>query len=195
MKSYLAAVRQIVEGAAMVLGYRGGTEEPAHSTEKLTRDVEIRRYDARLSAETTVAADERSARNIGFRRLAGYIFGGNQGGEKIAMTAPVSQESAGESKWVIRFFMPADKTSETLPQPRDAEVNLVNVAAETVAVHRFSGIPTAGAIATHTETLLNTLKEFGFEPTAAPVAWFYDPPWTVPVLRRNEIAVQVAAGS
>ena len=117
-----------------MVGYRNGTEEPDYSAEKLTRTVEIRHYGARLAAETTVAAGEEAARNTGFRRLARYIFGanhanekiamtapvvqqsGNKQGEKIAMTAPVSQESAGDGKWVIRFFMPADKSLESLPR-------------------------------------------------------------------------------
>ena len=116
-----------------MVGYRNGTEEPDYSAEKLTGAVEIRRYGARLAAETTIAANEEAARNTGFRRLARYIFGANQAdekiamtapvvqqssrsGEKIAMTMPVSQVSAGDSEWVIRFFMPADK-SWKIPRP------------------------------------------------------------------------------
>ena len=85
-------IGQIIDAAGSVVGYRHGTEEPAHSAEKMTRDVEIRRYGARVAAETTVVADEESARNVGFRRLARYILGGNQVNEKISMTAPVAQD-------------------------------------------------------------------------------------------------------
>ena len=207
--SIRAVVGQIIDGAGTVVGYRHGTKEPDYSAEKLTRTVEIRHYGARLVAETTVAADEEAARNTGFRRLARYIFGanhadekiamtapvvqqtGNKQGEKIAMTAPVSQESAGDGEWVIRFFMPADKSLESLPKPDDAEVRLVSVPPQTVAVCRFTGSPTRRAVASQTAELMNTLRDNGFEAIDTPAAWFYDPPWTVPALRRNEIAVPV----
>jgi hypothetical protein len=114
-----------------------------------------------------------------------------QGGEKIAMTAPVSQEAAGDDQWVIRFFMPAEKTLESLPEPDDAEVRLVTVPPETIAVRRFTGSRSRRAVASQTAKLMNTLREIGFEATDRPAAWFYDPPWTVPALRRNEIAVPI----
>jgi hypothetical protein len=207
--SIRAMVEQIIDGVGTVVGYRNGTKEPDYSAEKLTRTVEIRRYGVRLAAETTVAADEAAARNTGFRRLARYIFGANHANEKIAMTAPVvqqssnkqggkiamtvpvSQASAGDGEWVIRFFMPADKSLESLPTPDDAEVRLVNVPRQTVAVRRFTGSPTRRAIASQTAELMDTLRDIGFEAVDTPAAWFYDPPWTIPALRRNEIAVPV----
>lgn len=199
----------LIEAGRSVVGVRHGTEEPAYSAEPLTGEVEIRRYGQRIAAETTVTADEEAARSAGFRRLAGYIFGGNhsdakiamtapvaqqavrQRGEKIAMTAPVSQEAGADGEWVIRFFMPADKTMQSLPEPNDAAVRLVTVPAETVAVCRFSGSRSCRAVASHTAHLVDTLRNNGFEPTGTPAAWFYDPPWTVPALRRNEVVVAV----
>ena len=86
-------VGQVIDGAGTVVGYRNGTEEPDYRAETLTRNVEIRHYGARIAAETTVAAGEEAARNAGFRRLARYIFGANHANEKIAMTAPVVQQS------------------------------------------------------------------------------------------------------
>ena len=191
-----------------MVGYRNGTEEPDYSAEKLTGAVEIRRYGARLAAETTIAANEEAARNTGFRRLARYIFGANQAdekiamtapvvqqssrsGEKIAMTMPVSQVSAGDSEWVIRFFMPADKSLESLPKPNDTDIRLVTVPPQTIAVRRFTGLPTRRAVASQTDKLMNTLRDIGFEAIDTPATWFYDPPWTIPALRRNEIAVSV----
>ncbi|MDP7703053.1 MULTISPECIES: heme-binding protein [unclassified Mycobacterium] len=191
LKSIGAVVGQFAEAAGMVVGYRHGIEEPAHTTEKLTRDVEIRHYGDRIAAQTTVVADEESARNVGFRRLARYIFGANNNRDKIAMTAPVAQESRTKGEWVIQFFMPSHKTMDTLPAPDEGDVKLVNVPPATVAVHKFSGIPTKRSVESHTKQLMNTLGELGFEATDSPAAWFYDPPWTVPALRRNEIAVPV----
>jgi hypothetical protein len=202
-------VRGLTGAVGAIVGVRHGTEEPTYTAEQLTSRVEIRHYGPRVAAETTVTADEVAARSDGFRRLAGYIFGGNQVREKIAMTAPVAQQdgaergevipitapvsasAAGKGEWLIRFFMPAGKPIESLPQPNDQAVRLVVVPAETVAVRRFSGSTGSGAVARETAQLRRTLKETGFEAIGVPVSWFYDPPWTLPMMRRNEIAIPV----
>lgn len=199
---------QVAESALSIVGIRIGTEEPHFLSRPLTPTVEIRRYGPRIAAETTVAADEDRARNVGFRRLAGYIFGGNHRGEGIAMTAPVAQEQAGgddiamtapvaqsrgeDGGWTIRFYMPSKWTMETLPAPDDDDVRLVTVPGETVAVLRFSGDRGAAAVAARTEELLTTLGDHGITTTGEAVSWFYDPPWTLPFRRRNEIAVPIA---
>jgi hypothetical protein len=211
IKAIATAVSQVVEAGASVVGLRHGTEEPDHDViERPAPGIEIRRYGWRIAAETTVAGDENAARNAGFRRLARYIFGGNHGGAKIAMTAPVAQQSSGraggqkiamtapvsqsevsDGGWTIRFFMPADQTIETLPEPDDPAVTLVTVPAETVAVLRFTGRWGPRAVAFHTAELSHALRDTAYEPAGPPVAWFYDPPWTIPMLRRNEVAVPV----
>lgn len=201
---------QVVESALAIVGIRIGTEEPQHTSERLAGSVELRRYGPRIAAETTVAADEDAARSEGFRRLAGYIFGRNGGAESIAMTAPVAQSAQSGVKiamtapvaqsaqptdvgegWVIRFFMPSTWTLDTLPPPDDTRVHLAVVPAETYAVLQFSGDRGPTAVAERSRELIDTLREYGFEPTDEPSAWFYDPPWTLPFRRRNEIAVPV----
>lgn len=201
----LSAASALLLGACSVIGVRSGTEEPRFETVGRQGEVEIRRYAPRLAAETTVAAaTEEAARGEGFRRLAGFIFGANRGrakiamtapvaqsSERIAMTAPVAQEAAAEG-WTIRFFMPARTTRETLPQPEDARVAVVEVPGATMAVLRYSGIPSAAAAAAHRAALLAALREGPWQPAGAAEDWFYDPPWTLPPLRRNEAVVPVA---
>jgi hypothetical protein len=198
---------QVAEGVGSIVGIRHGTEEPTFTAERRVGDVEIRRYGSRIAAETTINANEESARNEGFRRLAGYIFGGNQNKTKIAMTAPVAQENTkgqkiamtapvaaqrgGAGEWVIRFFMPSEHTLDTLPTPNDERVRLVEVPGERVAVLRFSGNYNPQVIASRTEELLTTLQDNDMRPSGEPFAWFYDPPWTVPSRRRNEVAVSL----
>jgi hypothetical protein len=188
---------------------RRGTEEPHYLASKLTDRVELRRYGPRIAAETTVVGDENRARSIGFRRLASYIFGANhrdetiamtapvsqQSGDTIAMTAPVAQSAGAERGWAIRFFMPAKWTMETLPAPNDDRVRLVTVPPATVAVLRFSGDRSPKAVSARTGGLLTILRDKGIQPTGDPEAWFYDPPWTVPMRRRNEITVAVDPAS
>ncbi|CAN5359230.1 heme-binding protein [soil metagenome] len=198
---------QIVEGVGAAVGIRAGTEEPMYVREASIGDIEIRRYGPRIAAQTVVAGDEIAARNAGFRRLAGYIFGGNhrkttiamtapvaQQNEKIAMTAPVAQAPGAEGESVIRFFMPSKWSMDLLPEPDDERVELVDVPGETYAVLRFTGSRSPDAVAAKTGELLETLARSDFQPAGAPVAWFYDPPWTLPARRRNEVAVAVHPG-
>ena len=202
-----AVVSGVLLTGCTVFGIREGTAEPRFTVLAAPNGLEIRSYGPRIAAETAVAADEEQARYDGFRRLAGYIFGANrakskidmtvpvaqQKGETIAMTAPVGQARGEGGQWVIRFFMPADATMETLPTPDDPAVVLREVPGETMAVLRFTGFWGADSIAARQADLLQRLETTAWKPTGAPLAWFYDPPWTIPFLRRNEVAVPVAA--
>jgi SOUL heme-binding protein len=96
---------------------------------------------------------------------------------------------------VIRFFMPARWTSDTLPIPNDATVKLVTVPPETFAVLRFRGSWGRAAIAARTAQLMSAVQTSGYQLAGAPISWFYDPPWTIPLLRRNEVAVAVTPRS
>ena len=206
----VAILSGLLTTGCSVFGVRT-TSEPAYTTVRTIGPVAVRRYAARIAAETTVDGDEIQARRIGFERLAGYIFGANggrrtvamtapvaqsaSGGQarrSIAMTAPVDQASAAAGTWRIRFFMPAGETIATLPHPDRADVTLVTVPPETVAVLRYAGTPTEKAVREAGATLLHRLAGSGFSAEGAPFAWFYDPPWTIPMLRRNEAVVRVA---
>lgn len=204
MMRLLEIPRQVAESVCSIVGIRVGTEEPHYLATKLSDRVEIRRYGPRIAAETTLSADELRARNIGFRRLAGYIFGGNhrdetiamtapvgqQTREKIAMTAPVAQAGDGENS-TIRFYMPSKWTLDTLPTPNDDTVRLVTVPGETVAVLRFTGDRSPNAVVQRTRELSEALRANGIEAVGPAQSWFYDPPWTLPFRRRNEIAIPV----
>ena len=201
-----ALVSSLLIGACSVIGVRSGTEEPRFEVVDRIGEVELRRYGARLAAETVVAAgSETAARSEGFRRLAGYIFGGNrpasriamtapvdQAAERIAMTAPVGATAAGEGQWRIRFYMPAGFTLQTLPAPNDPRIHLLEVPAEVVAVRRYSGLRSADAAAAQRAALLAALADSPWQAAGAAGDWFYDPPWTLPPLRRNEAVVPVS---
>lgn len=203
---FLGLVSGVLLAGCSAFGVRSA-EEPAYRTVTRVGAVEIRDYGPRLAAEALVGGDEIAARAAGFRRLAGYIFGGNKSRADIAMTAPVTQGDAGgniamtapvdQSKdpggaWRIRFYMPARYTLASLPEPLDPGVRIVTVPAETVAVLRYSGVPSSGAVRDANAKLLGVLAGSGWTANSAPAGWFYDPPWTVPPLRRNEAAVPVS---
>jgi len=205
LNKIVGALGQVADAGGSIVGIRHGTAEPDFTVERRLGGVEIRQYGPRIAAETTIDADEEKARSEGFRRLAGYIFGGNttktkiamtapvsqQQSEKIAMTAPVAAQRADSGEWVIRFFMPAEHSMDTLPTPKDDRVRLVTVPAERVAVLRFSGTASLEALATRTDELLNTLRTNDIKTKSTPFSWFYDPPWTLPFRRRNEVVVSL----
>ena len=144
--------------------------------------------------------------------MAGYIFGGNTtrssiamtapvaqsaaaGPQKIAMTAPVIQSATADGSWRVQFIMPARYTRENLPAPTDPSVRIVELPAQNYAVLRFTGRRDAKAVATHTRQLTGSLAGGAWRASGEPTAWFYDPPWTLPFLRRNEVAAPVVRAS
>ncbi len=162
-------------------------EEPAYTSLGELDEVELRRYAPSIQARTSLADSGQT--NSGFRRLAGYIFGGNDREMEIAMTAPV--EETLEEEPTMAFTMPSEHRMEDLPAPDDASVELVAVPERTVAVIAFSGWATGGKVADKTEELMTTLKNNGIEASGSPSLNQYNPPWTPPFMRRNEIMVAV----
>lgn len=191
--------------ACSVFGMRSGTEEPAFTIVSAGQ-VEIRRYAPRLVAEIEVEGDEAAARNQAFRPLAAYIFGENEAAERIGMTAPVAQagserigmtapvaQSGADGRWRVGFFMPARYTEATLPRPRNAAITIRTVPAAEIAVLRFSGLPSPASVADATTRLRAALEGSEWVATGEGGAWFYDPPWTLGPLRRNEVWLPVRA--
>ena len=164
-------------------------EEPAFTAIGTIGAVELRRYAPSIQARTSLSDSGQT--NAGFRRLAGFIFGGNDENMKIAMTAPV--EETLEPEPTMAFTMPSEHRMEDLPTPDDGAVQLVEVPERTVAVIAFSGWATGGKVADKTEELLATLETSGIEITSPPSLNQYNPPWTPPFMRRNEIMVGIGA--
>ena len=163
-------------------------EEPVYRVEKAweAEQIEIRAYAPRVMAVTGMNEDS----DGGFKVLAGYIFGGNAEEEKIAMTAPVQQSMAGEKE--MAFMMPAEYTLEDLPQPEDQRVSFREAPAYTAAVIQFSGWASAEKADENWQQLRRFLIAEGIDITGEPTLNQYNPPWTLPFMRRNEIIVPVA---
>lgn len=181
-------------------------EEPPHTVVAKDGQFELRDYAPLVVAEVTVEGRRWEAANRGFRPLADYIFGANvpkekiamtapvaqrRTGETIAMTAPVAQSEAGEGRWVVRFVMPAGQTLESLPEPANAAVRLVSEPARRFAAVRFSGLAGDETIARKEATLRDWIAARGLTPAGPPSYAYYDPPWTLPWLRRNEVMIPV----
>lgn len=190
-------------------GINLGTEEPKYRViERLAGGVEIREYESRVAAQVTVVEqDPERARGKAFELLAGYIFGQNRQRQKVAMTSPVEVDSQGRSiamtspvevddhagSMTMRFFMPASYAMRDLPVPTNPMVKLVEIPAVTVAVLRFTGSTKAASVDTKSAALLEALKASRWRAAKPVKAFFYNPPWTIPFLRRNEVVVDVAS--
>lgn len=198
------------------------TEEPDYDVEQRAGSIELRLYPRTIRAETTVqAASWEEALDEGFRRLARYIFGGNhrrqiaalgesvrsidaespsRSGERIHMTAPVTVRvvhpaNADEelSAYTITFTMPKSRAPRTLPVPEDRRVHLRAVPARRVAVLRYRGGHSYDKVREYSGYLQEVLQRAGLSTRGEPEFAGYDPPSTVPWLRRNEIWLELGS--
>lgn len=170
-------------------------------------DYEIREYPAHIVAQTTVKGTYREALNLGFRIVAGYIFGGNTKkqsiamtapvtaqrdiSEKISMTAPVLATTQGDSH-IISFGMPRSYTLETLPKPLDPRVEIAPIPLKRLAALKFSWSRADARVKIMEIKLLSALARDKVEVAGSPVYAGYNAPWTPPWMVRNEIMVEIA---
>jgi hypothetical protein len=204
MKNLIAFITSIFLAGCTIMGIRT-TEEAPYTIETTVGDIQIRHYSPIVVAETEVEADYAASGSIGFKRLAGYIFGNNiqkekmpmttpvfreVSGEKLEMTAPVLQQQIGD-KWIMSFVMPSGYNLTNLPAPVDDKVIIKEIAAKKVAVLRYSGSLTVQRIAEKSRILSDWLTEHHYRQLSNARSAAYDPPWTLPPLRRNEVHIEV----
>lgn len=193
----------LLPGKAMAI------EEPQYEKIKEFENFEIRKYPSMLIAEVFVQGSRNEASNQGFRKIADFIFGNNSGNgkdAKIAMTAPVTVEplkiemtvpvtvepETSEGTWRIEFVMPSKYTLETIPKPKNEEVKLRVMPEKNYAVVRFSGFTTESNILENTQLLQEWMLKEQLKPIGTPPRLArYNPPWTLPFWRRNEILIEV----
>jgi effector-binding domain-containing protein len=175
-------------------------ETPPYQVIQSAEKIEVREYAPMIVAEVEVAGKRSKAINAGFRILADYIFGNNapgqniamtapviqQKGEKIAMTAPVSQTQAGDL-WKVRFTMPSSYTRETLPKPNNPAIKIIATPGHRTVGIRFSGFWTDRNLRKNLEKLDAFIQAQGLKTSGDPAYAFYNPPWTLPFFRHNEI--------
>lgn len=182
-------------------------ETPNYEVVRTDSAFEIRQYPALIVAEVTRTGDRKAALSAGFSPLAGYIFAKERAGDRVAMTAPVVQQSdeqiamtvpvtqaeTDSGEWRVRFIMPAAYTVQTLPQPGDADVQLREVPPQRIAAVRFSGRATDELIAEQERALRAWMDEQNLSAINAPTYAYYNDPFTPGFLRRNEVLIEIAA--
>ncbi|WP_316227281.1 heme-binding protein [Bradyrhizobium sp. SZCCHNR1047] len=184
-------------GAAIAAGpIMSRVEQPKYDVVLRDGDFEIRAYAPMIIAQAEVQGARKPAIEEGFRIVGAYIFGANQAKAKIAMTAPVQQQASAtiapadgvaSDRWSISFVMPSNWSLDTLPPPADARIKLTAQSAQRMVAITFSGSTSDGIIADKTHQLRDYAQRKGLTVTGSPLLAFYNPPWTLPMLRRNEV--------
>ncbi len=190
----------------------GKVEEPAFTATQVAENIEIRTYSPLIVAETLTTGERKEAISKGFRVIADYIFGNNTTKQEIKMTAPVLQQAASETivpsekipmtapvlqqqttpnTWAVRFVMPSHYTLATLPTPNNKAVEIKEIPAQKFAVIQFSGRMTAENLGEHQALLEAAITKNGLKKQGEPQFAFYNPPWTLPFFRRNEVMWRV----
>ena len=202
---WVALLGVIILAATLWGPLLSNVEQPKYVVVQSDHSMEIRDYPAMIVAEADVRGPREKAINEGFRIIADYIFGNNlasqevamtapvtqQASEEIAMTAPVTQQGGGNS-WQVRFIMPASHTLATLPKPKNPAVQLKEIASRRFAVIRFSGMAGEASLKHKTDQLTEFIAARKLTALSAATYAFYNPPWTLPFLRRNEVMIEVA---
>ncbi len=192
---------------SVFMGGAMANEEPRYEVVKKEGDFEVRRYQPMIIAEVLVTGTLSEASNKGFRQIADFIFGNNEDpikkqSEKIAMTAPVTMEADISSKiamtapvtmegsggaWKMAFVMPSKFTMDTLPKPKNSNVIIKQMPAQQVAVVTFSGWVDKEKLSAQTTRLNEWMAKNGLKTSGSAQLSRYNPPWTLPFWRRNEV--------
>lgn len=200
-------------------GHVMAIEEPTYDIILSDGPHEIRHYAPMLIAETMVEGDMDEASRKGFRLIADFIFGNNQVADaftpqriamtapvtvqpqsaKISMTAPVTVEPLREEstqqttkQWRVQFVMPRQYTLASIPKPNNNAVQLREVPSKHFAVLKYSGFNTVSSVQSKTQALTEWTLHKNLKAIGTPQLSRYDPPWTLPMFRRNEIMIEIS---
>ena len=188
-------------------GHSMALEKPGYKVLYQEGKLEYRLYQPYIVAETEVVGEEsyKAASNEGFMRLFRYISGGNIDQASIAMTAPVQRHRVSEDiamttpvqrlptaqGWKVAFMLPSQYAIDDAPVPVDPRVVIRPMPERLMAVLRYSGRWTDRNLVKYEQRLRERLQEHGIEVMGVTESAAYNPPFTPPFMRRNEIMVKV----
>lgn len=179
---------------------------PKYTVLKDEGKFQIRRYEPYIVAKTTVKGDYDEASGKAFRILAGYIFGKNEGKKEISMTSPVEMKKTSvnismttpvaiqkqNQGYTMAFSMPKKYSMETLPKPKDERVVFEKVPSRLVAAHRYSWFSSQDRNKEKAQELRAwASKLMVYKLNEDFVFAGYNPPWTLPFFRRNEVLIDL----
>ena len=168
-------------------------ETPEYKTISKHEGFEVRRYSDMVIATTKIQADYKNSTSSGFRRIASYIFGGNDKEMKIAMTAPVIADcpSEGLKSYNISFVMPKEHSMKDLPKANISEVSIQKESLGEVAVLSFGGWASESRSTGYQKKLSELLTKNKIEKKGGFMIAQYNSPWTLPPFRKNEVMVRI----
>lgn len=201
----IAAIIGIVLIGTVAVGpIMSDVETPNYEVVESKGNIEIRQYEPMIIAEVQMDGEREDAIGSGFRLLADYIFGNNkvkqdiamtapvqqQENSKIAMTAPVQQQHSGDD-WQVSFVMPSKYSMETLPKPSNDRVVIKEIPSKSFVVITFSGTNSDENVKEHEKQLMDYTEDNNLVVMGYPKYAFYNPPWTLPIMRRNEVMIEI----
>jgi hypothetical protein len=161
-------------------------ETPDYKVVETDKAFEIRDY----PALTVVSAPmPHRGQDGAFMKLFRFIEGRNDRAEKIAMTTPVLM--SGTESGTMSFVVPKAVAEQGVPTPSNPELTVTTKPAARFGVYRYSGSTKPAAVEAAAKKLLSWISSRGFKTEGSPIFAYYDPPWTLWFLRRNEVLVRL----
>ena len=160
-------------------------DEVKYTTVSKSKLYEIRKYPDRLVIET-----ETSEQNSGFKRLFKYISGNNKDKKEIKMTTPVTQTEK-NGNMTMQFYIPTEFNENNVPDPNNSEVKVLNIKGGLYAAIVYSGRASDGNYNKHKNILEDQLKKDKISIISKPIRATYNSPFTLPMLRRNEVIFKI----
>jgi DNA gyrase inhibitor GyrI len=180
MKKILLVLTFILTLSSQLMAY----EETNYEVVKENKIYEIRKYPNRLVIETN------SVQGNGFRKLFNYISGNNKENEEIKMTVPVTQEIKNENM-TMQFYLPSKFNKDNAPKPVNSEVKILTIEGGYYAVIEYSGRSSDKNFLKNKDILEKALKQDNLLVLSPPIRASYNSPFTLPILKRNEVMYRV----
>lgn len=203
-KLLIAVLASVFVSGCSLIGQRTG-EEALFSTLAVDDNFEIRLYEPLIIAQTAVEGPYMSATRAGYQRLTDYVSGNNLANQtvsvnppqkvgtkkpKIELTVPYYEEYL-DGVWLTSVAMPESYSLQTLPKPVDDTITFKVLPRLKVAVISYMGYRSERMISKKADLLVQWLNQNKLKSTSSARSVIYDSPWTVPMLRRHEIHINV----
>ncbi len=193
MKAVLIILGILIVGIVLVQLYAMKSQKDievySYTLVKAYDDFEVRAYEARLFTSVKLPTNDfKEGSSKGFSVLAGYIFGGNDKEQQIAMTSPVSMSL--EDSMTVMFMVPKELRKDELPLPNSTEIAFKEEPSKTVAAITFGGWSDSNKIESYKQKLISALDQEGISYTDKFFFLGYNAPYEM-TNRRNEVIVEL----
>ena len=180
MKRILVILISILTLSSQAMAY----EEANYEVVKENKEYEIRKYSDRLVIETN------SIEGNGFRKLFNYISGNNEKNQEIKMTVPVTQEIK-NGNMTMQFYLPLKFNKDNAPKPSNSDIKILTIEGGYYAVIEYSGRSSDKNFLKNKDILEKQLKKDNIEILSPPIRASYNSPFTLPMLKRNEVMYRI----